>query len=370
VYRRAVLAAVPLLAGCSAFSGGDEGTTTETAPTTTRSPTPTLPLTASDPASTLETARGIDVRNGRSETAFTTVVVEDGDRTVYAASGTVGRDETWRHENLVARPGVYRVIVETGTGERAVHGWVVGEQWGRRNLVARLVTGGVTTRQYGICSPDCPPMRAEGESVPLPSESRTDPGREVAGAVTLENARGQTAPVSLRVATDDRTLVDYRYWVPPGVRAIVPVVRTDGVYDLAVSGPDRRLERRWYVPEEPFPQFRVGVDGVASDCEFGQTRITGVRNSGGSTRTVGVAVQSGDRTGESETVSLSPDESRSLGLAVAPGPTTLSVFVDGTERLTAGWTVCPGGPLRVIVVDGTVFVRNDDRVVASAFADG
>jgi hypothetical protein len=73
--------------------------------------------------------------------------------------------------------------------------------------------------------------------------------------------------------------------------------------------------------------------------------------------------------GRSRAVSLAPGETRRVGLATPDLPAALSVFVDGSRRLTARWSVCPGGSLRVLLVGDTVFVRTDDRVVASAFAE-
>jgi hypothetical protein len=368
VHRRALLAALCATAGCSALSPSEDEATETPAPTSTPEPTPALPLTATDPAANVDPPRGVEVRNDRGETTFVTVVVEDGDRTVFTASDTVAPGDTLRYGRLVARPGVYRVVVEAETGERAVHGWVVGRRWVDPNLITRLTAGGIETWQVAICNPECPPLRARGESVGLPQSNPTDPGREVAGTVTFGNDREETVPVSLRVSDEGSRLIDYTYRLPPGVEVVVPVVADDGVYDLAVSTPDRTVERDWYVPEEQFPRFRVGADGPSPDCAFETTRVARISNARRSARTVGVALRSGDRPGESRSVRLAPGASRSVDLRAEPGETVLTVFVDGEERLTATWTICPGGPLQVLVVGDTVFVRNEDRVIASAFA--
>ncbi|MEF8819325.1 MAG: hypothetical protein V5A31_00660 [Haloferacaceae archaeon] len=369
MYRRSLLAALAPLAGCSALTGGDGRTTATETPTATPEPTRSLPLTAADPDGNVGSSRGIEVRNRRSVATFTTVVVEHEGETVFTESQTVPPDRTWHVDDLVSRRGIYHVIVEAETGERAVHGWVVGERWGEWDLIASLTPAGVETQQVGICAPDCPPLRARGQSRPLPRESPTDPGREVAGAVTLRNDRDRTVPVSLRVAGDRGRIVDYTYDLPAGVEIIVPVARSDGTYDLAVSARDRTVSRTWHVPEEPFPRFAVGDTGAAPACEASDTRVTRISNSRESETTVGVALRSGDDPGVARTATLGPGESRPVGLRVPPGPTTLSVFVDDERRLTAEWTICPAGPIRITLVGGTVFVRNDERVVASAFAE-
>lgn len=368
--RRALLAgSATLLAGCSAIPNVGAGTeTTAERATPTATPTPSLPLTATDPATNVDPVRGVEVRSKRREPVYTTVVVEDGDRTLYTASGTVEPGETWRHDGLVARPGIYRVIVETETGDRAVHGWVVGERWDDRNLITSLTGDGVETEQVAICTPECPPLQARGESISLPRENPADPGPEVAGAVTLRNAGTEQTPASLRVVDAGRRLIDYTYDLPPGVSVVVPVARSVGEYDLVVAGADRRVERTWHVPEEEFPRFRLDAGNVVGDCAFRETRIQRVSNSREDTRTVGLSLRTEERGGRSETLRLGPGEERSVALRAPPGRTTLVVFVDGERRLTANWNICPGGPFRVVLVGDTVFVRNDERVVASAFA--
>lgn len=368
MYRRALLAALAPLAGCSALTSRDERTPATGTPTATPTPTRSLPLTASDPAGNVDSPRGIEVRNRRDAPTYATVVVEHEGKTVLTESKTIPRGRSWDIEEIVSRRGIYDVIVEAETGERAVHGWVVGERWGEWDLVASLTPAGVETRQIGICAPDCPPLRARGESRTLPRENPSDPGREVAGAVTLRNDRERTVPVSLRVEGDRGRIVDYTYDLPAGVEVIVPVARSDGDYDLAVATADRSVERRWHVPEERFPRFVVGDTGPAAACEAGDTRITRISNSQQTATTVGVALRSGDDPGVARTATLGPGESRPIGLRVPPGPTTLTVFVDGERRLVAEWTVCPAGPVRVTLVGRTVFVRNDERVIESAFA--
>ena len=328
MYRRSLLAALAPLAGCSALTGGDGRTTATETPTATPEPTRSLPLTAADPDGNVGSSRGIEVRNRRSVATFTTVVVEHEGETVFTESQTVPPDRTWHVDDLVSRRGIYHVIVEAETGERAVHGWVVGERWGEWDLIASLTPAGVETQQVG-----------------------------------------RTVPVSLRVAGDRGRIVDYTYDLPAGVEIIVPVARSDGTYDLAVSARDRTVSRTWHVPEEPFPRFAVGDTGAAPACEASDTRVTRISNSRESETTVGVALRSGDDPGVARTATLGPGESRPVGLRVPPGPTTLSVFVDDERRLTAEWTVCPAGPIRITLVGGTVFVRNDERVVASAFAE-
>lgn len=369
--RRALLVGgATLFAGCSALSDGERAPETTTGrPESSATPTPTLPLTATDPAENVDLARGITVRNELAEPRFTTVVVEAGDRTVYTESDTVPPGEAWHHEELVARPGIYRVIVETAANGRAVHGWIVGGGWNDRTLFARLTADGVLTEQSGVCAPDCPPLPARGQSVELPREDITDPGYEVAGAVIVQNTGTERAPASLRVVDGGRQLIDYAYEIPPGVQVVVPVVQAAGAYDLSVGAETERVERTWHVPEERFPRFRLNAGGVATSCRVGATRVRRVGNSGEGARTVGVSLRTESGAGASETVRLGPNEDRAVSVRVPPGRTTLVVFVDGERRLTANWTVCPGGPLRVVVVGGTVFVRNDNRVVASAFAD-
>lgn len=366
----ALAATVGGLSGCSALgvepfdSGGPA--TAEPRETTTESATPSLPYAAPTAAGNVEQARGIEVRNRRSTTAYVTLVVEDGERTVYVDSRAVPPGGTVTHDGLIRRKGVYRVLFETADGARAVHGWAVGEDWLGSKLTARVTEGGVETRQLAICNPDCPPIESAGESIDLPTEDNTDPGREVVGALKVRNDRSETTPVEISVARDERALLDYRYRLPAGVTVLVPVAREHGAYDLAVRTDAGRLARTWHLPEETYPNLRVGRNGPAVECEAGDLRVTGVRNGDDRGHRVGLRLRADGRTVVERTVDVPADGFvNRLDLTAQGERLGLDVRV-GDRSLTGNWTLCPPPDLQVLVLENFLFLRSGERVLVSS----
>lgn len=372
--RRSLLAlaagGVAGLSGCSALGvepfAADRTPTAERRGTTASSSTPELPYTSPTAAGNVENARGIEVRNHRSTTAYVTLVVEDGERTVYLDSRPIPPGGTAVHDALVRRRGVYRVLLETARGSRAVHGWVVGEDWLGSKLTAEVTDEGVETRQVAICTPGCPPIESSGTSIDLPSEDNTDPGREVVGALGIRNDRSVATPVDVAVDRGSRTLLDYRYRLPAGVTALIPVAREHGVYDLSIRANGGRLAREWHLPEETYPNLRVGRNGPAVECDRDRLRVTAVRNATGRARAVEVRLRADGRTVAERSLSV-PAKGFVNRLDLEVGGTRLGLDVRvGDRTLTADWTLCAPPPIQVLVLDSFLLLRNGERVLLSS----
>jgi hypothetical protein len=248
--RRALLATASgaLLSGCSELSGFTSASDPTATPTPTETPIP-LPYRGDDPEKRVE-PRGFELRNGTERAQYVTVAVDHGGRTLFVDNFSIGPGATRRFEELVARVGVYRVTVQTASGDRAVHGWVVApERASDAPLGIFLTEDGVETHQRIYCEPACPPLSTGGEAVELPLQREDDPRPTLAG-VLLTNGGERTRSVRLSVELAGRTILNYGYEVPPGVTAAIPVTRAPGAYSVRFEVDGTKRTGTWHVPEE------------------------------------------------------------------------------------------------------------------------
>lgn len=379
--RRSLLAlaagAGGALAGCSAVGidpfgtgdsdggngGGSDGDGGERGGATADA-TPDLPYASSDEAENVGRSRALRVRNERERRAYVTVLVEDGDRTVFLDSGTVPAADAVTYTGLIRRRGIYRLTIETADGTRAVRKWMVGESWSVGAIV-RVRDGGVRLDQRGVCDPACPPIPSNGTAVDLPARDPHDAGREVNGGLEIRNDRPAATRVAVTVDAATRTLVDYRYRLPAGATIDVPVVAAAGTYAISVEGAGGRLDAAWHVPEEAFPTVRLGPDGTAPACGADRARLTGIRNATDRPRRVTVRLRADGRTVVTRTVRVPPNSERTgLDLRTRGETVAVEAGLASGPSLTAEWALCPPGDLRLLAIGPDLFLRTPDRVVA------
>jgi hypothetical protein len=288
--RRAALSALATtLAGC-ALPGEQRGTATTT-------PEPVaLPYASDDPEENLDRARGFAVQNRTGSEHFVTVAVDAPERTLFVETRTVDPWGVFRTGDVVRRQGVYRVVIETGAGDRAVHGWVV---WpGIEGLDAFLDESGLRTVQSVFCGPDCRPLSTGGESTDLPYRAPDAAFSTRTAALAVRNGTTTTRDITVTVADRDRRVLDYEYAVPPGVGVQLPITRTPGVLALRIAADDETYETDWHVPEEQRVQFTVGAASIRPDCRD-QTpglAVTRLRNDDGDLHRLRIEISTdGDR---------------------------------------------------------------------------
>lgn len=386
--RRAVLSALAAtsLAGC-ALPGEERAT-----PAATPDPVE-LPYASDDPAENLDRARGFAVQNRTAAEYFLTVAVDAPDRTLFVESQTLDPFGVFRTGDIVQQRGTYRVVVETGAGDRAVHGWVV---WpGVEGFEAFLDESGLRTVQSVFCGPECRPLSVGGESVDLPYRApEADVGTRTA-ALSVRNATPAEQPVGVELRDRDRRVLDYEYAVPPGVGVQLPATRTPGVFDLRLAADGETWAGEWHVPEERHVRFAVGADGIRPDCRDRTPglAVTRLQNADGDPHRVRIDIRTdGDLVAartydvpprsslpevslggvsdtDDETESTATDDDGTAtdgetpaenGAPTLPATTAdadrydLRVVVDGDRELTATWTICyPDDELAVeIASDG------------------
>ena len=390
--RRAVLSAFATsLAGCAL--PGDERAT----PAATPDPV-TLPYASDDPAENLDRARGFAVQNRTAAEHFLTVAVDAPDRTLFVESQTLEPFGVFRTGDVVRQRGTYRVVIETGAGDRAVHGWVV---WpGVEGFEAFVDDAGLRTVQSVFCGPDCRPLSVGGESVDLPYRAPDAEFGTRTAALHVRNTATTTRDVVVGVADRGRSVLDYEYAVPPGVGVQLPVTRTPGVLALRIAAAGETYTEEWHVPEEQRVAFTVGPAGVRPDCRDRTPglAVTRVRNGDGEPHRVRIELRTDGHLAARGSYDLPPRSSLpevSLGgvpdtpTEDAPGTTDaptgdgttsssddgertgepsgnapalpstaadadrydLRVVVDGDRELTATWTVCYPDDELVVEVD-------------------
>jgi hypothetical protein len=392
--RRALLSALAAapLAGC-ALPGERQAT-----PTATPEPV-ALPYASDDPEENLDRGRGFAVQNRTGAEHFVTVAVDAPDRTLFVETRALAPWGVFRTGDLVRKRGVYRVVIETGAGDRAVHGWVV---WpGVEGLDGFIDESGLRTVQSVFCGPDCRPLSTGGESVDLPYRAPDAEFSTRTAALAVRNTTTTEREIAVAVADRDRPVLDYEYAVPPGVGVQLPITRTPGVLDLRIATDDEAYAGEWHVPEERHVRFAVGAAGVRPDCRNGTPglAVTRVRNADGEPHRVRIELRTDDdpvarrtydvpaRTSIPEvTLGGVADEPDRNGTGKPAGPAgtatadpadggdadptastptfpatsaaaaryALRVVVDGDRELTATWTIC----------------RPDDELTVEVDADG
>lgn len=382
--RRAVLSALAStsLAGC-ALPGEERAT-----PTATPDPV-ALPYASDDPAENLDRARGFAVQNRTGTEHFVTVAVDAPDRTLFVETRNIDPYGVFRTGDVVRKRGTYRVVIETGAGDRAVHGWVV---WpGVEGFEAFLDDSGLRTVQSVFCGPDCRPLSVGGESVDLPYRAPdADVGTRTA-ALSVRNATTTAQPLAITLTDRDRRVLDYEYALPPGVGVQLPITRTPGVLDLRLAADGETWAGEWHVPEEQHVRFAVGAGRIRPDCRDTAPglAVTRLQNADGEPHRVRIELRADDELVAGRTYDVPPrssipevtlggvsdtDDEREPTATVDDGTATddgtpdgetpgrddessadaptlpatpvdagrydLRVVVDGDRELTATWTIC------------------------------
>jgi transcriptional antiterminator Rof (Rho-off) len=387
--RRALLAALTAVSGCSGLTGVDETQTPESDATPASTATSSdLPYRGDGSAREIE-PRGFHVRNRTDRERYVTVVVEHDGETLFVESDEIPADSDTGakpYENLVAAAGIYRVIVETGDGGRAVHDWVVTPE--SRNLTVVLDDGFVWTSQRLVCDPLCGPVSLRGEAIgSLPQQvSETDADgrrqfRQVVSNVILTNSGTEARVVRVAAEVDGETLVDYRYDVRPGLDVIVPIMNATGVVDLTLEAHGTAAQYEWHVPDERFV-FSDVADGPGANCRLppqyrDETDQEGVVldrvfNLADEPHTVSVSARTEAEHREDAQYDLEAESDRTVGDQWrVTEPLTLELELETGERLSATWNVCPSRSRTYSVgvdPDGTLALLRWGRPVVTSGA--
>lgn len=381
------------LAGCAALADlrsavDGQSTDAESAPTAASGPDPDAPASSTDlpyDDGPPVTPRGLSVRNVAPTTQYVTVAVEtEGGERLFVTSESLGGRRVVGYDGLVAAAGAYRVVVETAGGDRAETTWRVTESAGD---LAVTVGDGVTIQQTVRCAPDCGLARG-GTAVGYPAGDFDPRGRRDDTTLRVVNpADGTATTTRIRVGTDDRPVLDYRYDHPAGVTIELPVPQYAGDLPVTITAGDR--ERRFDWRPQVTPSLRaVLADGVQFRCGVGNRDLQVVNPDDGSSEVaVRVFPASGDETEtdraaplfaerytvpasssvESEEVVASAGRYRvevavddaatgdgATAGAATGGETTAGAATDdgatAGETVEATWVTCPPrGPLVVVV---------------------
>lgn len=372
---------VASLAGCAAFDDlrsavDGEQSDAGSADGTTSGPDPDAPATTA----TLPyedgprvTPRGISVRNVAATTEYVTLAVETAEgEQVFVASDDLGGRRVVVYDGLVAADGAYRVVVETagggrtetGGGDRVETTWRVTESGG--DLVV-TVGDGVTVQQTVRCAPDCALARG-GTAVGYPAGDFDPRGRRDDTTLRVVNpADRTTTETRIRVGTDDRPVLDYRYDHPAGVTIELPVPQYAGELPVTVTAGDR--ERRFDWRPQVTPSLRaVLADSVQFRCGVGNRDLQVVNPDDGPSEVTVRVFPAGDESAgerpaplftEQYTVPASSSVDAEEVVASA-GRYRVEVAVAGSatddgETVEATWTTClPRGSLVVVVGESGV----------------
>jgi hypothetical protein len=310
------------------------------------------------------TPRGITVRNVAETTAYLTLAVETtAGEQVFVTSERLGGRRFVGYDDLVAAEGEYRVVVETAAGKRAETTWRVTDSQGDLGVT---VGDGVTIQQTVRCAPDCALARG-GTAVGYPASDFDPRGRRDDTTLRVVNpAAGGATGTRIRIGTDDRPVLDYRYDHPAGVTVELPVPQYAGELPITITAGDR--ERRFDWRPQVTPSLRaILADSIRFRCGVGN-RTLRVVNPDDAASEVAVRVfpadagsgSDGERATESanesedplfaETVTVGPSSSVERDDIVASaGRYRVEVAVGG-ETVEAMWETCPPrGALGVVV---------------------
>lgn len=337
--------------------------------------------------------RGIVVSNPDPTARFTTVAVEDArGETVFVESESVPGDAALAYPEVVSESGAYRVVVETADGVVAEATWRVEGPLGDLRVTLGPTIEVVTTAR---CVPDCPPVSVGGEAVGFPDGGFDPRGRRAGVELRLGNRTAGDRRIRVRLG-EGGGLFDYRYDVPPGVEAVVPVPQRSGETRLAVDARDLDASGSRTTPStgslaydwamESSPKLTVRVDPETTGSESsdrtgggaGTERVTvacgprahdvRLRNDGDATRSVRLRVTTPDgRVVDDEAYEVAGESTRLVEDVVRTAGTyrVRGTVVGGRgatdagESLTTTWETCPPrGPLSVVVAsDGGLRVE-------------
>jgi hypothetical protein len=359
------------LAGCNALgdvqSAGERGTTSERAggDETATGPDPDAEATTAslpyDDGSPV-TPRGITIRNVAETTAYVTLAVEtDAGEQVFVTSERLGGRRFVAYDALVAAEGNYRVVVETAGGGRAETAWRVTNSQGDLGVT---VGDGVTIQQTVRCSPDCA-LAQGGTAVGYPAGDFDPRGRRDDTTLRVVNpADREGTETHVRIGTDDKPVLDYRYDQPAGVTVELPVPQYAGELPITITAGDR--ERRFDWRPQVTPSLRaILTDSVQFRCGVGNRDLQVVNpDDATSEATVRVFPADGeeeDGEGENEdpvfaeAFTVEPSSSVETSEIVASaGRYRVEVAVGGEtadgETVEATWETCPPRGSLVVVV--------------------
>lgn len=195
------------LVGCSDLDLSSFGSTPAPTPTPAES-TPGTPAEAASEGElgTIEIANAVP-----SETYLTVAVETPDDRDVFVENLVLEGRSSRRIDDVLPGPGEYRVVAETGDGDRVERGWIAGRS-GRLDRVAFFreedrFAGG----QRAACRPTCPPISVEGD---VPVSDRGPVDRSV--RVQVRNFDRDLESFALTARRAGTTLLDYEYRPPFG----------------------------------------------------------------------------------------------------------------------------------------------------------
>jgi hypothetical protein len=356
MHRRAVLrtllgaSGLSLTAGCNGLFESEPDTATPRATTRTRRTTtaPNGPYRATA-APELDRPRGVHVRNFGATERFLTLVVRDDDQDVFVASRVVGAGESVAFPALVATSGEYRVVVETGDGNRRRDDWIVSDVYG--DLWVEL-TPEVEIRRLAHCTPDCHGVSTGGEvrsSLTIPRGLSAPEALDRGPAIALDNGTGETRAARIRLWDGEALQFEYGYTLRSGVRAVVPIQPSRPRYRVAVRTDDSEATHEWvpgvrgtlYTELDDAPRFRCGF--TAHDLS--------VRNETDSARDLTVTVVTESETLFEESFELDSGAMETVPDAVDPAGTfRFHVETDDGRSKTVDWRHCTSNGLLIVSV--------------------
>jgi hypothetical protein len=289
---------------------------------------------------------GLFVRNASTRDRYATVVVTDGAREV-VESRSVAPAASIGFPALVARPGTYRVVVETADGRRATADWRAAAPL--PDLAVDL-RAGVAVRRLGQCTPACPPLSTVRTGSPPGEDART---------VVVDNGGDRERVASVRVddGGDGDRLLDADYRVPARSRLRVPVARRPR-YRATVATDGGVATREWAAAAVPRLTVDVAPSTPAVRCRD-LVRDLVVANPTDASRQATVAVTAGDDTTLARVdADVDAGASRTVRGAIPPaGGYTIAVETADGLREEYVWTVCPPvGPVEVVLAPDDVRV--------------
>jgi hypothetical protein len=365
--RRRVLAALAagtaasLLAGCEAVreeSPAKSATVTPApVPDLTRTPSRTRTAhRADDPSANLAEPLGFVIRSRLNEPRSARIRVFDGEQLVYDEAIELRVGDVVRRGTVLRQRGRYRVSVEhSGAGEGAAFDWRVEEHYG--DLKVTLTGDGIETVQGVACTPACAPLDQSGEAATLPYAGDSTPLLGTAW-IDIENPTAKERTARIRVVDGDRTVLDYTYTVPPGLRPSIPAVRSADTYNVSVQSGTVSREYDWLVPQQPRLRIRLGpVPRI--DCGEAVGTVT-VQNQDRKPHAVSIAVEREGRELYAQTVELYSGETVALPDVVeVSGRYRIRAESDTGAVTTRDWWVCAGSARAAVDVEVTGIVTID-----------
>jgi hypothetical protein len=330
--------------GDSSSAGGDGGARSPA----TRTRETDLPYRGPT-GENVDDPRGLRVENDSGRRRFVTVAVTTAaGRDLVVASREVADEDALRLPDVVARRGTYDVVVETADGARLRRSWRVTDALGE--FEARLDRG-LTALQSARCAPDCPPLSTGGETP-------TYEDGEARGAVSILNRRTDRVPVGLELASAYRTVLRYRYAVPPDVRVDVPAVGWgEPEYRATVTVDGEAASERWRRADGQRLFAVVGDDGTRFLCDT-HYRDLRVRNETGRAREVSVTVRGDGETALDRTYEVPATASVRRPNVVAPANRYgFDLATADGERASTDWSICPSrGAIEVVLRESGLWV--------------